>query len=105
MNKACVCGVAMACAILWAGGLAFVGLINRFYPGYGTWYLALMDSLYPGYQAMTGLKNLLVGVLYALVDGAICGALFGLIYNFVTVRCCCLTKGAEKKADASSCCH
>jgi hypothetical protein len=104
MNKLCVCGVAVACAILWAGGLAVVGLVNRFHPDYGTWYLQLVGSLYPGYHAMTGLKNLLVGVLYALVDGAVCGALFGLVYNFIVARCCCGKKGEEKTADKAPCC-
>lgn len=100
MNKLSVCGVAMAIGLLWAGAILFVGLINRWCPTYGSSFLYVVDSIYPGYHAITGLKNLIWGVLYALVDGAIGGAIFAWIYNFITVRCCCGTK----KDDAEKCC-
>ena len=79
--KLSVLGTAAAAACLWAGGLLFVGLVNRFVPSYGWWHLRVMDSLYPEYHVAFGLGNLAIGVGYALVNGALAGALFAWLYN------------------------
>jgi hypothetical protein len=100
MNKFCVCGLAMASAILWGTGTLVVGLVNRFHPDYGLWYLKMLQSIYPGFVAAYGLKNLLIGVLYSLADGAICGALFALLYNGVVKKCCC----GKEKEEGKTCC-
>ncbi|OGS00874.1 MAG: hypothetical protein A3G41_00675 [Elusimicrobia bacterium RIFCSPLOWO2_12_FULL_59_9] len=68
-------------ALFWAGSLLLIGVINRFCPPYGLGFLQIMDGLYPGYRAGAGLINVGVGTLYAVVDGAACGALFAWIYN------------------------
>ncbi len=39
-----------------------------------------MDGLYPGY-APGGFGSVIMGTLYALVDGAIGGAVFAWLYN------------------------
>lgn len=78
--------MAIAFAALWAAAILVTGIINRFCPGYGWWFLKAVDSVYPGYHAAFGLKNLGVGVTYAIVDGAICGALFAWIYNLAAGR-------------------
>ena len=83
-----VCRMAMACGILWAVTLLFVGVINRFYPTYGLPFLQVMDSIYPGYHAAFGMKNLIVGALYALLDGAVAGALLAWFYNMMSCKCC-----------------
>ncbi len=74
---------AMAITIgLLAGGMMLtVSLINRVSPGYGLALLELAGSLYPGYHAGTGLRDVLLGTLYALVDGAIAGWLLAWLYN------------------------
>ncbi len=67
-------------AILWAFSVFFVGILNRLYPPYGKAFLEVMSSVYPGY-VIGGFRSVIVGTLYALVDGAIGGALFAWIYN------------------------
>ncbi len=86
---------AIAAAILWGGGLLFVGLVNRFCPDYGWWFLKAMDSIYPGYHVAFGLKNLLAGVGYAIFDGLVAGAIFAWLYNKVSTCCCCTKKEEE----------
>ena len=48
---------------------------------YGQAFLQLCASIYPGYHPGTGFGSVLIGTLYALVDGAIGGAIFGGLYN------------------------
>lgn len=95
--KLCACAMAITGAVLWAGALLIVGLINRAVPTYGWWYLKMVESIYPGFHAAIGLKSLAIGVIYALVDGAICGALFAWIYNLISTKCCCHKKTEEQK--------
>ena len=59
----------------------FVALSNIILPPYGGKYLEMMTSLYIGYRPETGPLSIFVGVLYALVAGALEGALFGWLYN------------------------
>lgn len=78
---------AMAVGLIW-GVLAMflVGLANMIWPSYGQAFLDLMASLYPGYKATASIWHVIVGTLYGLVDGAICGALFAWLYNrFVAI--------------------
>lgn len=70
-----------ASAILWGLCLLLVGLANLFWPPYGAAFLELMSSVYPGYKAAASFGNVIVGTLYALVDGAIGGAVFAWLYN------------------------
>lgn len=68
-------------ALLWGGGLLFVGVLNIASASYGGAFLQMMSSVYPGFHASRTFADLLVGTIYALVDGAICGFLFGWLYN------------------------
>jgi hypothetical protein len=61
--------------------LLLVGAANLIWSGYGVVFLQLMASIYPGYHAAGSLGDLIVGILYALVDGAICGLVFAWVYN------------------------
>ena len=79
--KLSVKGLALASGIIWALAVVVVGLANLWFPPYGDAFIELMKSLYPGYRDMTGLGGVLVATVYALVDGAICGAVFAWIYN------------------------
>ncbi len=40
-----------------------------------------MASIYPGYTAAASFGQVILGTLYGLVDGAICGAIFAWLYN------------------------
>jgi hypothetical protein len=68
-------------ALLWGGAVLFCGVANLIWPAYGVAFLQLVSSIYPGYHATRTLISVLVGTLYALLDGAVCGLLFGWLYN------------------------
>ena len=74
--------MAISIALIW-GVLAMflVGLANMIWPGYAQAFLDLMASVYPGYKATATFGQVIVGMLYGLVDGAVCGALFAWLYN------------------------
>ncbi len=76
--KAMAISVALCWGIL---AMFLVGLGNLIWPGYGQGFLDLMASLYPGYKATAGFGQVIVGTLYGMLDGAICGALFAWLYN------------------------
>ncbi len=72
---------AIAAGLLWGGLILFVGLINLAAPAYGTAFLQLMSSVYPGFHASHSVGDTLVGAGYGLVDGAAAGLVFGWLYN------------------------
>ena len=71
----------IAAALFWGLTFLFVSLLNLVWPPYGGAFLGIMTSLYPGYDPVAGFSSVIIGTLYALVDGAIGGALFGWLYN------------------------
>jgi hypothetical protein len=81
--KLSVKGLAFGAAITWGLLVLFVGIINLVSPPYGTAFLELISSVYPGYHPVATLGSVVVGTLYAIVDGAIGGAIFALLYNAV----------------------
>lgn len=70
-------------AILWAGAVFIVGLANLIWPTYGQAFLKMLASIYPGYHATGTFGDTIAGSLYALVDGAIAGLIFGWLYNLI----------------------
>jgi hypothetical protein len=70
-----------AAAIVWGLCFLLVGVANLLWPPYGAAFLELMRSIYPGYKATATFGNVIVGTLYAVVDGGIGGAVFASIYN------------------------
>lgn len=70
-------------AILWAGLVFIVGIANLIWPGYGKAFLLMLASIYPGYAASGSFSDMIVGSLYALVDAAILGLIFGWLYNLM----------------------
>lgn len=68
-------------SLLWGGGVLLVGLVNLASPSYGVAFLQMASSVYPGFHAAGTVGDVLVGTIYAVVDGAICGLLFGWLYN------------------------
>jgi hypothetical protein len=92
--------MAGAGCVLWGGATLVVGLVNRLLPGYGYWYLKAVESLYPGYHVGMGLKNLGIGFLFSLLDGAVAGALLAWLYNCCAGKCRC----AKEKEGEQKCC-
>ena len=60
----------------------FISLMNLLLRPYGGAYLAILSSLYPGYDPVSGPIGMIVGTLYSLLAGALGGLLFGCLYNF-----------------------
>jgi hypothetical protein len=75
--------VIVAAALLKGVSFLFVALMNLIMPPYGGAFLALLISLYPGYDPMTGPISILLGFLYAVIAGAGAGAVFGWTYNIL----------------------
>jgi hypothetical protein len=68
-------------ALFWSVAFLLVAFSNYLWPSYGKAFLDVMSSVYPGYEVAGTLGSVIIGTLYALVDGAIGGALFAWIYN------------------------
>ncbi|MBI2174314.1 MAG: hypothetical protein HYU33_03880 [Candidatus Omnitrophica bacterium] len=75
-----------AVAALCAGSVLAIGLANLASPSYGEEVLDLLASLYPGYHAEHTIESVLVATGYALVKGAVLGALFAWCYNRLAFR-------------------
>lgn len=80
--KLSIKGLASTGGVLWGASLFLVGVLNLIWPHYGTGFLDVMRSIYPGYAGSSGFVGVIVGTLYAAVDGAVAGALFGWLYNY-----------------------
>jgi len=74
--------LAIAGAIVWGGCFLLVGLANLIWASYGAVCLEVAASIYPGYDGPDGLWSVIVVTLYALVDGAVAGAVLGWLYNW-----------------------
>ncbi len=70
--------LALSCGILWALCLFLVTLISLG-TGYADAFLEVVASVYPGYSVSA--LGLILGLIYALVDGAIAALIFGWVYN------------------------
>ena len=68
-------------ALFWGGTVFFVALINFLSPPYGQAFLDMVSSVYPGYKSVGTLSSVIVGTLYALLDGAVGGVVFAWLYN------------------------
>lgn len=73
--------LAATSAILWGLAMLGMGLANLIWSGYGQQFLQIMSSVYPGYHATRSIAEVVVGTLYGVVDGFICGAVFACLYN------------------------
>ncbi len=76
----------IAVAILWGAVVFLVGIGNLIFTGYGEAFLQMVASLYPGYHATASFGQVIVGTLYALVDGAIAGLVVSWLYNLLAAR-------------------
>jgi hypothetical protein len=71
----------LSCGILWGLAIFMVSVANLIWPGYGLLFLTIIASVYPGYEATSGINSIIIGTLYGIVDAGIAGALFAYIYN------------------------
>ncbi len=81
--KLSIRGVSVAAGLLWGIALLFTGVLYVITGNYGEAFLNICGSVYPGFKVQPSMASILIGTGYALVDGAICGALFAWIYNLV----------------------
>lgn len=79
--KLSVKSLTVTMALFWGGTVFFIALINFLTPPYGEAFLDLVSSVYPGYKVASSFGSVIVGTLYALVDGAVGGVLFAWMYN------------------------
>ena len=73
--------ITLSAAALWGAAMFLVGLVHMMVPSYGTVFLQMMSSVYPGADSSPTLLRVLLGTVYGLLDGAVVGYLFGLLYT------------------------
>jgi hypothetical protein len=81
-----VIALSATAGLFWGAAILIVACANLIWPTYGRAFLELAASVYPGYHPSPAIGSIITGSLYALVDGAIAGALFGWLYNFLSRR-------------------
>jgi hypothetical protein len=84
--KLSVKALTIAFALLEVISFLFVALMNLLFRPYGGAHLAILMSLYPGYDPAAGPSSIILGSLYALIAGAVSGALLAWLYNFFAGR-------------------
>lgn len=82
--KLSVVSMIATAALFWAITFFFVSAINYVRPPYGVAFLEVMSSLYPGYKPIGTPNSIIVGTIYAFVDGAVAGGIFAGLYNFIS---------------------
>jgi len=73
-------GLAIGGAIFWGACMFLVALFDLISPPYGRAFLDAIASIYPGYTP-GGFGSVVLVTVYALIDGAIGGALLAWLYN------------------------
>lgn len=79
--KLSVKALALAAGILWALAVLLTAIANMIWTGYGSDFLTMLGSIYPGYDTGSGIVPVIVVTLYSFVDGLIGGAIFAWLYN------------------------
>lgn len=79
-----VTALTLTAGLLWGTAMFIVALANLIWPGYGRAFLEVTASIYSGYHPGAGIGSVIVGTLYAMLDGAIAGAVFGWLYNLLS---------------------
>jgi hypothetical protein len=88
-------GLMFAAGIGWALIVLVVGILNMIFEGYGAAYLQTLAAPFPWYTASGQVVDLIIGIVWALVVGGICGIIFALLYNAFAGK-----KAAPKRAAA-----
>ena len=74
--------LALTAALIWGGAIFLVGVGNLASPDYGSAFLELIASIYPGYTP-AGFGSVIVATLYGMLDGLVAGAIVAWLYNKV----------------------
>ena len=69
--------------LLLGGAILLVGLVALVAPGYGAPVLGGIASVYPGFNNSGTFGDLLIGTLYATLDGFVGGLVLAWLYNRV----------------------
>jgi hypothetical protein len=83
--KLSIRGMTIAGGLIWGGAILFVGLINMRLPNYGSTFLQMISSVYPGFHASRTLGDVAYGSILGLFDGAFGGLLIAWLYNVFAV--------------------
>lgn len=90
MNNGCrlsPLALGLSLGVLWALSVILIALLNMTL-GYGVGFISTVGSVYVGYAASMG--GILIGAVFALIDGIIGGVLIAWLYNlFSKCNCCC----------------
>ena len=85
-NKLSVKALGCAFGILWGGAVLICAVANIIWPGYAQALLDGISSFYPGYDASPTAGAVVIGTLWALVDGFVGGVILAWIYNLFTKK-------------------
>jgi hypothetical protein len=77
--------LAMAFAVVWSVVVLVAGFAHLIWAPYGDAFWQLVVAIYPGVRAV-GMGSVLLATLYAVIDGGICGAIIGWVYNAAVAR-------------------
>jgi hypothetical protein len=88
----------LAGGIIWALVILAVGILNIFSAGYGWEYLKILASLYPWYDATGKIGDLIIGIVWAFIYGAMSNLIFGLLYNAFVGMPTAPTRTSARKA-------
>lgn len=78
-----VVALAVTAALFWGGAMLVVATAALVWPSYGRTFLEVVASIYPGYHPGPSIGSVITGTLYAVVDGAVGGAVFAWLYNLL----------------------
>jgi hypothetical protein len=78
--------MAITMGVFWGGAVLATEAINLVAPRYGSGFLKMISSVYPGYKGRRTSKQVALGAAYAVADGASSGLLFALLYNRLAMR-------------------
>ncbi len=87
----------IAGGVLSAGSMFIVAVLFRLTGGSGTRFLRFCDGLFPLYIPHTGVANLILGLVNALIQGAIMALIIAWVYNLCVDL---LSKKGEAKPQA-----
>lgn len=73
--------LALTFALIWSSAVGCAALVHLAIPSYAVAFLALVSSIYPGFHGGQNFADALVGIAYALADGAFGGFIFAWLYN------------------------
>jgi ABC-type phosphate transport system permease subunit len=78
-----IIALSVTAGLFWGAAIFIVAVAHAIWPGYGGAFLEFAASIYSGYDPGPGIGSIIVGTLYGMVDGAIAGAVFAWLYNYL----------------------